>query len=53
MVTWNEDNAAHLLARAGFGASSSDRKKFVKYGQALAVENLLRAKPSAATGPGT
>jgi hypothetical protein len=43
MVVWNEENAAHLLARAGFGGSESDIRKFLHYGQALAVESLLKA----------
>jgi uncharacterized protein (DUF1800 family) len=52
MAVWNDENAAHLIARAGFGANESDVKKFVKYGQMRAVDVLLGVKPSAATGPG-
>ncbi|HJQ82919.1 MAG TPA: DUF1800 domain-containing protein [Candidatus Binatia bacterium] len=52
MVVWNDENAAHLLARAGFGGSASDVRKFAHYGQANAVEALLKAKPTSSVGPG-
>ena len=52
MVTWNDENVAHLLARAGFGASAKDVVKYLKVGQAAAVEKLVAINPSAAKGPG-
>jgi uncharacterized protein (DUF1800 family) len=52
MVTWNDENAAHLLRRAGFGGSPKDIAKFVKYGQETAVEKLVSARPNSAKGPG-
>jgi uncharacterized protein (DUF1800 family) len=52
MAVWNDENAAHLVSRAGFGANDSDVRKFVRYGQTRAVDILLGSRPSAATGPG-
>jgi uncharacterized protein (DUF1800 family) len=52
MVTWNEENARHLLSRAGFGGDARDIDHFVKYGQAVAVEKLVNVKGSGSKGPG-
>ena len=52
MVTWNDENAAHLLRRAGFGGNTKDVAKYVKYGQETAVEKLVTARPNSAKGPG-
>jgi uncharacterized protein (DUF1800 family) len=52
MVAWNDENVAHLLSRAGFGASDRDRAKYLKLGQAVAVEKLASVTPSAARGRG-
>src|SRR5262249_31214182 len=52
MVVWNEENVAHLLSRAGFGASVRDVAKYLPYGQAEAVEMLIMVPPSHSKGPG-
>ena len=52
MPTWDLDNAAHLLNRAGFGGDDKDVAKIVKLGQAKAVEKLVGVKGSGAKGPG-
>src|SRR5262245_5832040 len=52
MVAWNEENVAHLLSRAGFGASVRDVAKYLPYGQAVTVEKLIIVPPSASKGPG-
>ena len=52
MPTWDDDNAAHLLNRAGFGGDDRDVAKIVKLGQAKAVEKLVGVKGSGARGPG-
>jgi uncharacterized protein (DUF1800 family) len=52
MVVWNEENVAHLLARAGFGGSDRDVKKYLRLGQATAVEKLIGITGSSAKGPG-
>src|SRR5205814_3701961 len=41
MVVWDADNAAHLVSRAGFGGDERDVLKYVRYGQAAAVEKLV------------
>lgn len=46
MVTWDYTAAAHLLRRAGFGASRKEIGKAVHRGQAATVDRLLRFKPS-------
>ncbi|MGH7287425.1 MAG: DUF1800 domain-containing protein [Myxococcota bacterium] len=48
----SERDAAHLLRRAGFGASASDLVAFTGLSRAEAVDALLAVKPSAARGPG-
>ncbi|MCC6850286.1 MAG: DUF1800 domain-containing protein, partial [Deltaproteobacteria bacterium] len=52
MVVWNAENAAHLLSRAGFGGDERDVEKYVRYGQATAVEKLVTVKGTGAKGPG-
>ncbi|MCC6767301.1 MAG: DUF1800 domain-containing protein, partial [Deltaproteobacteria bacterium] len=52
MVTWDAENAAHLLSRAGFGGDERDVEKYVRYGQATAVEKLVTVKGTGAKGPG-
>ena len=52
MVVWNEENLAHLLSRAGFGASARDIPKYLRYGHAVTVEKLITVRPSLAKGPG-
>ncbi len=49
----SERDAAHLLRRAGFGASARDLVAFTGLSRSEAVDALLAAKPSAAKGPGT
>lgn len=51
MVVWDEGNVRHLLGRAGFGATPSDVKRYLKRGQALTVETLVGQKASKAKGP--
>ena len=46
MVTWDYAAAAHLLRRAGFGASRKEIEKAVRRGQAATVNRLLHFKPS-------
>ena len=41
MVVWDEENAAHLLSRAGFGGSVRDVARYVRMGQQRAVERLV------------
>ena len=52
MITWDAENAAHLLSRAGFGGDTRDVEKYVRYGQATAVEKLVTVKGTGAKGPG-
>src|SRR5258705_2503278 len=52
MATWDDENAGHLLSRAGFGGDDRGIARTVKYGQALAVEKLVTTKGSGAKGPG-
>lgn len=52
MVVWNEENAAHLLSRAGFGGDVKEAAKYAKLGQQIAVELLLSVKPATSRGPG-
>src|SRR5205809_246560 len=40
-VEWNERTVAHLLRRAGFGATQEDLKFYLAMGQKGAVEYLL------------
>ena len=51
-VTWNAENAAHLLSRAGFGGDIKEVEKYAKLPQSVAVDLLVRAKGSASRGPG-
>lgn len=52
MPTWNEENAAHLLSRAGFGGKPSEVRRYAKRGQIWSIASLLAPKPSRAKGPG-
>jgi len=52
MVVWNEENAAHLLSRAGFGSDSKEIAKYAKLPQSLAVDLLVNVKGTTARGPG-
>ena len=52
MVTWDAENAAHLISRAGFGGDARDIEKYVRYGHAGAVEKLVTVKGTGAKGPG-
>ena len=52
MVAWNEENAAHLLTRAGFGGKPKEVSRYAKRGQIWCVADLLARKPSKAKGPG-
>jgi uncharacterized protein (DUF1800 family) len=52
VVPWTEENAAHLLARAGFGGDQRDVDRHVRMGQARAVERLVAVRGSGAKGPG-
>jgi uncharacterized protein (DUF1800 family) len=45
MPIWDEDNAAHLLSRAGFGGDSRDVRRFFRYGHERAVDKLLLPTP--------
>src|SRR2546426_953670 len=46
MVVWDEENAAHLMARAGFGGSVRDGTRYVRMGQQRAVERLITVGPT-------
>src|SRR3989449_5946298 len=48
MVVWDEENAAHLLARAGFGGSVRDNARYARMGQQRAVERLITVGPTGA-----
>jgi uncharacterized protein (DUF1800 family) len=52
MIVWNEDNVAHLLSRAGFGATDREILKYVRVGQPRTIESLVLPRPSLARGPG-
>lgn len=52
MAVWNEENVAHLLSRAGFGGTDKDVTKYLRYGQAVAVDRLVDVKGSPSKGPG-
>jgi uncharacterized protein (DUF1800 family) len=52
MLVWDAENAAHLLSRAGFGGDARDVEKYVRYGQASAVDKLVSVKGTGAKGPG-
>lgn len=41
-VVWNEENAAHLYRRAGFGATQQQIKAAVKRGMTKTVESLFK-----------
>lgn len=45
-TTWNSNNAAHLLRRAGFGATAADVKKALKNGLAGTVKSLFKPDKS-------
>jgi hypothetical protein len=51
-VTWNAENSAHLLSRAGFGGDIKEVEKYAKLPQSIAVDLLVRAKGSNSRGPG-
>src|SRR6059036_2988818 len=46
MVVWDEENAAHLLSRAGFGGSTRDVGRDVRVGQQRTVEKLVTVSPT-------
>jgi uncharacterized protein (DUF1800 family) len=52
MAVWNEENAAHLLSRAGFGGDVKEHVKYAKLPQSIAVDLLVNVKGSASRGPG-
>jgi uncharacterized protein (DUF1800 family) len=52
MVDWNEENAAHLLSRTGFGGDPKEIAKYAKLGQQVAVDLLVNVKGSSSRGPG-
>jgi uncharacterized protein (DUF1800 family) len=52
MVVWSDENAAHLLSRAGFGGDSRDIDRFVNYGQARSVDTLVDVNGIPSRGPG-
>ena len=51
MVVWDEENAAHLLSRAGFGGSVRDVARYVRMGQQRAVERLVTIGPTGSRAP--
>jgi uncharacterized protein (DUF1800 family) len=52
MVVWDEENAAHLLSRAGFGSDPKESAKYAKLPQSFAVDLLVNVKESTTRGPG-
>ncbi len=52
MAVWNEENAAHLLSRAGFGGDVKEHVKYAKLPQSIAVDLLVNVRGSASRGPG-
>ena len=52
MPEWNEENAAHLLSRAGFGGTPPEVRRYAQRGQVWSVASLMAPKPSRAKGPG-
>jgi len=48
MVVWNEENAAHLLSRAGFGPAAREVSRAVRSGLASTVARLVAVKPTGA-----
>jgi uncharacterized protein (DUF1800 family) len=52
MITWDYAAAAHLLRRAGFGATRKEIERAVRRGQARTVEGLLHFRPSRARPKG-
>ena len=44
MVVWNEENAGHLLSRAGFGGDVKEVAKYAKLPQAIAVDLLVNVR---------
>ncbi len=52
MAVWNQENAAHLLSRAGFGGEVKEHVKYAKLPQSIAVDLLVNVKGSASRGPG-
>jgi hypothetical protein len=52
MAVWNEENAAHLLSRAGFGGDVKEHVKYAKLPQNIAVDLLVNVKGSTSRGPG-
>src|SRR3989449_11367143 len=51
MVVWDEENAAHLLSRAGFGGSVRDVARYVRMGQQRGVERLGTIGPTGSRAP--
>jgi uncharacterized protein (DUF1800 family) len=52
MVTWDDENAAHLLSRAGFGGDDKDVSKYTRLGMAQSVEILVSQNGVSSKGPG-
>ena len=52
MVVWDQENAAHLLSRAGFGGDTRDVEKYTRLGQQIAVSLLVGVKGTTSRGPG-
>jgi uncharacterized protein (DUF1800 family) len=52
MAVWNEENAAHLLSRAGFGGDVKEHVKYAKLPQSIAVDLLVNVKGATSRGPG-
>jgi uncharacterized protein (DUF1800 family) len=51
-VVWNEEQAAHLLSRAGFGGTDRDVRRFARRGLVASVTQLVSPGGSSARGPG-
>src|SRR3989442_9719973 len=51
MVVWEEETAAHLLSRAGFGGSVRDVARYIRMGQQRAVERLVTIGATGARAP--
>ncbi len=51
MIVWDEENAAHLLSRAGFGPSPREVRSWVLRGHAGSVGRLVSQRGSPAMGP--
>ena len=51
-ITWNEENAAHLLSRIGFGANDRDVKRLLIRGLERSVDRFVLQIGNKAKGPG-